>query len=100
MCIRDSSERVIIMRHALKGGMLPVVSFLGPGFAGLLVGSLVVEKIFDIPGMGRYLVESVLNKDYNLTAGIALVYGGLLMVSNAAVDVAYKFLDPRVELDR
>jgi oligopeptide transport system permease protein len=94
------SERVIIMRHALKGGMLPVVSFLGPGFAGLLVGSLVVEKIFDIPGMGRYLVESVLNKDYNLTAGIALVYGGLLMVSNAAVDVAYKFLDPRVELDR
>lgn len=94
------SERVIILRHALKGGMLPVVSFLGPGFAGLLVGSLVVEKIFDIPGMGRYLVESVLNKDYNLTAGIALVYGGLLMVSNAAVDVAYKFLDPRVELDR
>ncbi|NUP04637.1 MAG: ABC transporter permease [Polyangiaceae bacterium] len=94
------SERVIILRHALKGGMLPVVSFIGPGFAGLLVGSLVVEKIFDIPGMGRYLVESVLNKDYYLTAGIALVYGTLLMVSNTAVDIAYKFLDPRVELDR
>lgn len=94
------SERVIIFRHALKGGMLPVVSFIGPGFAGLLVGSLVVEKIFDIPGMGRYLVESVLNKDYNLTAGIALVYGTLLMVSNTAVDIAYKFLDPRVELDK
>lgn len=94
------SEGVIILRHSLKGGMLPVVSFLGPGFAGLLVGSLVVEKIFDIPGMGRYLVEGVLNKDYNLTAGIALVYGTLLMVSNSIVDILYKFLDPRVELDR
>jgi len=94
------SERVIILRHAFKGGMLPVVSFIGPGFSALLVGSLVVEKIFDIPGMGRYLVEGVLNHDYNLTAGIALVYGTLLMVSNAVVDIVYKFLDPRVELDR
>lgn len=93
------SERVIIVRHALRGGMLPVVSFLGPGFAGLLVGSLVIEKIFDIPGMGRYLVEAVLNRDYTLTAGVALVYGSLLMVSNALVDIVYKFLDPRVELD-
>jgi oligopeptide transport system permease protein len=93
------SERVVILRHALKGGMLPVVSFLGPGFAGLLVGSLVVERIFDIPGMGRYLVEAVLNKDYNLVSGVALVYGTLLMVSNALVDIAYRFLDPRVEVE-
>lgn len=94
------SERVVILRHALKGGMLPVVSFLGPGFAGLLVGSLVIEKIFDIPGMGRYLVEAVLNKDYNLVSGVALVYGTLLMVGNALVDIAYRFLDPRVEIDK
>ncbi len=93
-------ERLVILRHALRGGMLPVVSFIGPGFAGLLVGSLVIEKIFDIPGMGRYLVEAVQNRDYNLVAGVALVYGSLLMVSNALVDVAYKLLDPRVELDR
>lgn len=93
-------ERMVILRHALRGGMLPVVSFIGPGFAGLLVGSLVIEKIFDIPGMGRYLVEAVQNRDYNLVAGVALVYGSLLMVSNALVDVAYKLLDPRVELDR
>jgi oligopeptide transport system permease protein len=93
------SERAVVLKHALKGGMLPVVSFLGPGFAGLLVGSLVIEKIFDIPGMGRYLVESVQNRDYNLTAGVVTVYAVLLTLSNAAVDIAYKFLDPRVELD-
>lgn len=94
------SERTIILRHTLKGGLLPVVSFLGPGFAGLLVGSLVIEKIFDIPGMGRYLIEGVINHDYNLVSGVALVYGALLMTSNAVVDVLYRFLDPRVELDK
>ncbi len=93
------SERAVITKHALRGAMLPVVSFLGPGFAGLLVGSLVLEKIFDIPGMGRYLVESVQNRDYNLTAGVVLVYAVLLTVANAVVDIAYKFLDPRVELE-
>ncbi|NUO48116.1 MAG: ABC transporter permease [Polyangiaceae bacterium] len=93
------SERKVITRHALKGAMLPVVSFLGPGFAGLLVGSLVVEKIFDIPGMGRYLVEAVQNRDYNLFLGVVVVYAVLLTVSNAAVDIAYKYLDPRVELE-
>jgi oligopeptide transport system permease protein len=92
------SERVVIFRHALRGGLLPVVSFLGPGFAGLLVGSLVIERIFDIPGMGRYLVEGVQNRDYNLVAGVVLVYAVLLSVANAAVDIAYKLIDPRVEL--
>jgi oligopeptide transport system permease protein len=92
------SERKVVYKHAIKGAMLPVVSFLGPGFSGLLVGSLVVEKIFDIPGMGRYLVEAALNRDYNLVMGVTIVYGFLLMLFNALVDVAYAFLDPRVEL--
>lgn len=92
------SERAVIYKHALKGALLPVVSYLGPGFSGLLVGSLVVEKIFDIPGMGRYFVEAALNRDYNLVMGVMLVYGGLLMFFNTLVDVAYAFLDPRVEL--
>lgn len=92
------SERDVILKHALRGGLLPVVSFLGPGFAGLLVGSLIVEKLFNIPGMGRYFVEAALNRDYNLIAGMSLTYGTLLIVFNAVVDVAYKFLDPRVEL--
>ncbi len=92
------SERDVILKHALRGGLLPVVSFLGPGFAGLLVGSLVVEKMFNIPGMGRYFVEAALNRDYNLIAGMSLTYGALLISFNAVVDIAYKFLDPRVEL--
>jgi oligopeptide transport system permease protein len=93
------SERRVIVRHALKGGLLPVVSFLGPGFSGLLVGSLVIERIFDIPGMGRYFVEAATNRDYNLVMGVTLVYATLLMVFNAVVDVAYAYLDPRVKLE-
>lgn len=92
------SEARVIWKHALRGGLLPLVSYLGPGVSGLLVGSLVVEKIFNIPGMGRYFVEAAINRDYNLITGVALVYGVLLMVLNAIVDVAYAWLDPRVEL--
>lgn len=92
------SERKIILRHALKGALLPVVSFLGPGFSGLLVGSLVIEKIFNVPGMGKYFVEAALNRDYNMLMGASLVYGAILMTFNALVDVAYAYLDPRVEL--
>jgi oligopeptide transport system permease protein len=93
------SERAVIVRHMLKGGLLPVVSYLGPGFSGLLVGSLVVERIFNIPGMGRYFVEAAANREYNLVMGITLVYGVLLMTLNTAVDLAYAWLDPRVRLE-
>jgi oligopeptide transport system permease protein len=92
------SERRVVLKHALKGAMLPVVSYLGPGFSHLLVGSLVVEKIFNIPGMGRYFVEAAQNRDYNLVMGVMLVYGFLLMFFNTVVDIAYSYLDPRVEL--
>lgn len=92
------SERRVIIKHALKGGMLPVVSYLGPGFSSTLVGSIVIEKYFNIPGMGRYFVEAALNRDYNLVMGVTLVYGFVLMFFNAIVDVAYSLLDPRVEL--
>jgi oligopeptide transport system permease protein len=92
------SEARVIWKHALRGGLLPVVSYLGPGFSGLLVGSLVVEKIFNIPGMGRYFVEAAQNRDYNLVMGVMLVYGFILMFFNTIVDIAYAFLDPRVEL--
>ncbi|HEX7603324.1 MAG TPA: ABC transporter permease, partial [Polyangiaceae bacterium] len=92
------SERKVIWKHAIRGAMLPVVSFLGPGFSALLVGSIVIEKIFDIPGMGRYFIEASLNRDYNLVMGVLLVYASLLMLLNTLVDVGYAFLDPRVEL--
>jgi oligopeptide transport system permease protein len=92
------SERRVITKHALRGGLIPVVTFLGPAWSGLLVGSLVVEKIFNIPGMGRYFVEAVSNRDYNLIMGVTLVYGVIVMLFNTLVDIAYAFLDPRVEL--
>jgi len=91
-------ERQVILRHALRGGLLPVVSFLGPGFSALLVGSLVIEQIFSIPGMGRYFIEAAQNRDYTVVMGVTLVYGSLLMVLNALVDMAYAWLDPRVKL--
>jgi oligopeptide transport system permease protein len=92
------SERTVIWKHALPGGLMPVVSYLGPAASGLLVGSLVVEKIFDVPGMGRYFVEAAQNRDYNLVLGVTLVYGALVMTLNACTDVAHALLDPRVRL--
>ncbi len=92
------TETRVVVRHALRGGLLPVVSFLGPGFSGLLVGSVVVEQIFNIPGMGKYFVEAAVNRDYNIVMGVTLVYGSILMVMNALVDIAYAYLDPRVRL--
>jgi hypothetical protein len=91
------SERQVILKHALRGGMLPVVSYLGPGFSGLLVGSLVVEKIFNIPGMGRYFVEAAMNRDYNLVMGSCSSMA-LLMLFNSIVDVAYASRSPRGSL--
>jgi len=92
------SERAVVVRHALKLGVLPVVSYLGPASAGVIMGSLVVEKIFAVPGLGRHLVNAAFNRDYTLVTGIVLFYAGFLMLFNLIVDVAYTRLDPRVEL--
>ncbi|MHC4779876.1 MAG: ABC transporter permease [Planctomycetota bacterium] len=93
------AEHVVVVRHALKGALLPVVSFLGPGVAQVLTGSLVVEKIFAVPGMGREFVESGLNRDYFLAMGIVILYGSLLISFNLVVDVIYGFLDPRIRFE-
>jgi oligopeptide transport system permease protein len=92
------SERAVVVRHALKLGVLPVVSYLGPASAGVIMGSLVVEKIFAVPGLGRHLVNAAFNRDYTMVTGIVLFYAGFLMAFNLIVDVAYTRLDPRVEL--
>lgn len=89
----------IMIRHTLKGGLLPVVTFLGPATAGILVGSFVVETIFNIPGLGRFFVQSALNRDYTLVMGMVLLFAVLLLVLNLLVDIAYTFLDPRVSYD-
>ncbi len=91
--------RTVIFRHALKGALLPVVSFLGPAIAGILTGSLVVERIFNIPGIGVHFVEAALQSDYTLAMGVVLVYTTLVYSMNLVVDVSYAFLDPRVKLE-
>lgn len=91
------SERLIIWRHMLKGGLLPVVSYLGPAIASMLTGSVVVEKIFNVPGIGPYFVDAAFNRDYFLVMGIVLLYAFFLLLLNLVVDVAYGFLDPRIE---
>jgi oligopeptide transport system permease protein len=91
------SERLTIWRHMLRGGLLPVVSYLGPAIASMLTGSVVVEKIFNVPGIGPYFVDAAFNRDYFLVMGIVVLYAFFLLVLNLVVDVAYGFLDPRIE---
>jgi oligopeptide transport system permease protein len=91
-------ERVVVFKHALKLGILPVASYVGPAAARVMMGSIVVESIFAIPGLGRYLVNAAFNRDYTLVLGEVLFYAAFLMALNLIVDVAYTWLDPRVEL--
>jgi oligopeptide transport system permease protein len=90
--------RTIVFRHALRGALLPVVSWLGPAAAGVLTGSLVIERIFHVPGTGSHFVNSALNRDYTLAMGVTIVYMVLVYGFNTLVDVTYALLDPRVKL--
>jgi oligopeptide transport system permease protein len=91
-------EHAVVVKHALKLGIMPVVSYLGPAAARIIMGSIVVEKIFAVPGLGRHLVNAAFNRDYTLVLGIVLFYASFLMALNLLVDLAYTRLDPRVEL--
>jgi oligopeptide transport system permease protein len=86
----------ILRRHALKPALMPVVSFLGPATAGLLTGSLVVEQVFGLPGVGRYFVQGAINRDYTLVMGMVVFYAALILLLNLAVDLVYGWLDPRI----
>ena len=89
-------EHVVILRHALKPALLPVLSYLGPAAAGLITGSVVIEQVFGIPGLGRYFVQGALNRDYTLVLGVVLFYGAVVILFNFIVDLLYGRLDPRV----
>ncbi|MGH2897725.1 MAG: ABC transporter permease, partial [Solirubrobacteraceae bacterium] len=89
-------ERAVIARHALRLGILPVVTYVGPAAATMISGSFVVEKIFQIPGLGTYFITSVAERDYPVVTGVFVFYAALLVLLNLAVDVAYGVLDPRV----
>ncbi len=90
------SGTTILWKHSLKGGLLPVVSYLGPATAGMFTGGLVVEKICFIPGLGKLFIESAINRDYTLSMGCVIVYAVLILVFNLIVDLVYGLLDPRV----
>ena len=93
------SPRTVVLKHGLRGALLPVVSYLGPAIAGILTGSLVLERIFVIPGMGSHFIEAAIQRDYTLAMGALLTYTVLLFVMNTLVDLAYSIIDPRVHLE-
>ena len=95
---KGMSEFMVMLKHALPCALTPVVSYLGPATAGILTGSLVLEKVFFLPGLGSHFVEAALQRDYPLAMGMVLVYTLLLMGLNMLVDLTYAILDPRVEL--
>ena len=89
--------RIIVTRHALKGTLLPVVSYLGPATAAVMTGSVVIETIFGVPGIGTYFINGALNRDYPLVMGVVIVYAVLIIALNFAVDVLYGLLDPKIK---
>jgi len=91
--------RLIVWRHVLKGALLPVLSWLGPATAAIITGSVVIEQIFGIPGIGRHFVQGALNRDYTLVMGVVIFYGALIILMNLLVDVIYGWMDPRVRYD-
>ncbi len=94
------SERKVVIKHALRNALIPVVTVLGPLFAALVTGSMVVEQIFAIPGLGRYFVDSVSSRDYPVIMGTTLLFAAMLVISNLFVDLSYTLIDPRIQLDQ
>lgn len=92
-------ELLVIRRHALRPALLPVISYLGPAIAGMISGSVVIERIFSIPGLGSYFVQGALNRDYTLVMGVVIFYGVLILVLNFLVDLVYAWLNPKIRYD-
>jgi oligopeptide transport system permease protein len=92
------SSVAIVLRHALKPALLPVISYLGPATAAVITGSVVIEQIFSVPGIGRFFITGALNRDYTLVMGVVVFYGALIIALNFLVDLAYAWLDPKVKL--
>lgn len=95
---KGMAEHRIVLHHALRAAALPLVSYLGPAIAGILTGSLIVEQIFGLPGIGRYFVLAALDRDYTMVMGVVVVYAALIIVLNFLADILYAILDPRVRL--
>ncbi len=96
---KGATETRVVMKHALRGGLSPVVSFLGPAIAGIVTGSFVIENIFQIPGIGREFINSAFNRDYTLVLGTVILYAGFLIAMNLAADIALVWLNPRLKFE-
>ncbi|HEY1791691.1 MAG TPA: ABC transporter permease subunit [Opitutaceae bacterium] len=96
---KGASESRIVLRHALRGGLAPVVSFLGPAAAGIVTGSFVIETIFQIPGIGREFINSAFNRDYTLVLGTVILYATFIVAMNLVVDIAQVWLNPRLKFE-
>ncbi len=92
-------EKTVLLRHAIRGGLIPVISFTGPALAGLLAGTVIVERVFAIPGLGNIFIQAVLNRDEPLILGIVAFLSILIMIFNLIVDISYGFLDPRIRYE-
>ena len=93
---KGNSEKAVILRHALKSALIPVVTLSGMGLSHILAGSVLVETVFNIPGMGRLMVDAILNKDYTVVQGEVLLIAVVVMLGNLLVDISYGWIDPRV----
>lgn len=96
---KGASEFRVVCKHALRGGLLPVVAYLGPAVAGILTGSFVIETIFQIPGLGREFVNSAFNRDYTLVLGTVILYAALIIALNLLVDILQAWMNPKIRLE-
>ncbi len=92
-------ERIVLGRHAVKPALLPVISYMGPATAGLITGSVVIERIYSIPGLGSYFIQGALNRDYTLVMGVVIFYGVIIILMNFIVDMLYAWLNPKIRFD-
>ncbi|PPQ48226.1 peptide ABC transporter permease [Paenibacillus peoriae] len=93
------SSWAVVIRHGLRNALIPVLSFIGPLFASVITGTFVVEKIFAIPGIGKYFVDSIFNRDYPVIMGTTIFYSAILVVTLFLIDISYRLVDPRIKLD-
>lgn len=97
---KGTKELMVIIKHGLKNAMLPVVTYCGPMFASLVTGSVVIEKLFTIPGIGAEFTNSIINRDYTLVMGLTLLFGAIVIVMNIVSDIAAALIDPRIKLEK
>jgi oligopeptide transport system permease protein len=92
-------ERRVILKHAFKGAIMPVVAYLGPATAITVTGSIIIETIFGIPGIGRYFVDGAISRDYPMVMGVTVLYGAIIILANLATDIVRGILDPKVSYE-